>query len=142
MTPGPPPPPTQELKITDLISYLNTNKKVFVLVNGEWLESIVLGIDIPNKMILVDVIESETRNLMWKDLYFQLNKHHPKIYRVKLTNKDITQDSSMSSLRDDKLKLCVKKYGIHSDFMREYHSLCAQLRYDELDAFLDKWIVK
>jgi hypothetical protein len=72
-----------EKSITDFIQFLNTDKKVLVYVNGDWLEANVLGIDIPNNRLLVDVIEAQTRNLMWKDLYFQLNKNQPKSYRVK-----------------------------------------------------------
>ena len=40
----------------------------------------------------------------------------------------------------NKLKLCVQKYGINSDFMQEYYTLCAQCRYDELDTLLDVWL--
>lgn len=72
-----------EPSITDFIQYLNTDKKVMVHINGDWLEAIVLGIDIPNNRLLVDIIDMETRNLMWKDLYYQLNKNQPKQYRVK-----------------------------------------------------------
>lgn len=49
-------------------------------------------------------------------------------------------DSCLS--RHDRLKLGIKKYGFNSDFMRAYHSLCAQIRYDEVDIFFDEWLIE
>lgn len=39
----------------------------------------------------------------------------------------------------DRFKLGVKKYGYDSQFVKEYQSLCAQLRHDEFDDFFNRW---
>lgn len=37
--------------------------------------------------------------------------------------------------------LGIKKYGYDSEFRKAYESMTAQLRYDELNEFFDKWDV-
>lgn len=41
----------------------------------------------------------------------------------------------------DRFKLGIKKYGYNSEFRKEYESMTAQLRHDELNVFFDKWLV-
>jgi hypothetical protein len=44
-----------------------------------------------------------------------------------------------TSERSDRFKAGIKKYGYDSDFVKGYQSLIAQLRFDELDKYLNKW---
>jgi hypothetical protein len=77
----------QEMKIepsiTDFIEYIGSDKKVLVNLNNEWLESFVVGIDIPQNLLKLNVIDSDSQNYIWKELFFQLNKNHPKNFKVK-----------------------------------------------------------
>jgi hypothetical protein len=41
----------------------------------------------------------------------------------------------------DRFKAGIKKYGYNSKFRKEYESMTAQLRHDEIDEFFDKWDV-
>jgi predicted Zn-ribbon and HTH transcriptional regulator len=41
----------------------------------------------------------------------------------------------------NRFALGVKKYGFFSEFSREYHSMLAQLKHDELNEFFDLWNV-
>ena len=43
------------------------------------------------------------------------------------------------TMKKDRLKLGIKKYGYDSEFIREYNSLMLQLKYDEREKFFDKW---
>ena len=72
-----------ETLITDFIPFINTNKKVLVNLNNTWLESYVVGIDIPENRLKLKVIDGDMENFIWKELFFQLNKHHPKNFKVK-----------------------------------------------------------
>lgn len=42
----------------------------------------------------------------------------------------------------DRLRIGVKKYGVKSQFIDEFYSLCATLRYDEFDNFFKKWKIE
>lgn len=73
-----------ELSITDFIEYINSDKKVLVNLNDQWMESFVVGIDIPENKLKLKVIDSHSdRNYIWKDLFFQLNRNFPKNFKVK-----------------------------------------------------------
>lgn len=72
-----------EVLITDFIPLLNTDEKVLVNLNNTWLESYIVGIDIPENRLKLKVIDGGYENFIWKELYFQLNKHQPKNYKVK-----------------------------------------------------------
>ncbi len=39
----------------------------------------------------------------------------------------------------ERLRYGFKKFGFDSDFKREYSSMCAQLRFNELDEFFSNW---
>jgi hypothetical protein len=41
----------------------------------------------------------------------------------------------------DRFEAGIKMYGYSSDFRKEYSTLVAQVRHDELDEFFDKWNV-
>ena len=72
-----------DILITDFVSYLSTDKKVLVNINEDWLESYVVGIDIPENRLKLKIVEHGSENFIWTYLFFQLNKHHPKHYKVK-----------------------------------------------------------
>jgi len=72
-----------ETSITDFIPLINTDKKVLVNLNNTWLESYVVGIDIPENRLKLKVIDDGMENFIWKNLFFQLNRHQPKNYKVK-----------------------------------------------------------
>ncbi len=72
-----------ETSISDFIPFINTDKKVLVNLNNTWLESYVVGIDIPENRLKLKVIDGGSENFIWKDLFFQLNKNFPKNYKVK-----------------------------------------------------------
>lgn len=74
----------QELNIKDLISFVGTSRKVEVLVNDEWLEALVVGIDLESDSVKLNIIDGTTYNPFWKQLYYRLNENHPKHFKVKL----------------------------------------------------------
>jgi len=41
----------------------------------------------------------------------------------------------------DRFKAGIKKYGYNSEFRKEYESMTAQLKHNELDVFFNKWEV-
>jgi len=66
---------------------------------------------------------------------------------------NIDMDNNIKTSSDCKCKNCtgqieyyrfglgIKKYGYDSDFRKEYQSMTAQLRHNELNEFFDKWDV-
>jgi hypothetical protein len=72
-----------EPSITDFIEYIGSDKKVLVNLNNQWLESFVVGIDIPENRLKLNVIDGGSQNYIWKELFFQLNRNQPKNFKVK-----------------------------------------------------------
>lgn len=56
-------------------------------------------------------------------------------------NKNVEISNETQTLSSDRFGLGIKKYGYNSEFRKEYESLTAQLRHDELNEFFDKWDV-
>ena len=60
--------------------------------------------------------------------------------KVENTDKKLNiSDVMVSSF--DRFGAGIKKYGYNSKFRKEYESMTAQLRHDELNVFFDKWEV-
>lgn len=82
-----------DLKIEDLIPYLNTNKTLFVYAgdNGggkdEWIEGTVHGINLVENQIyfLPNFWEGDLFHCQWFPLFYQLIKSRPKFFKVKLS---------------------------------------------------------
>lgn len=63
----------------------------------------------------------------------------------KVENSNETQNPKLGisdvMVSSDRFGLGIKKYGYNSEFRKEYESMTAQLRHDELNEFFDKWDV-
>lgn len=71
------------------------------------------------------------------------NKHIMTIYEPYSGDSEPTENEYATWFKDshENLRRGIKKYGFDSEFMKEYHALCAMLNFHNLSKFFKKWNV-